>query len=581
MRRMVIGLERQAGLVALVALMLGVVTLTGARAMIVPEVAAVSAGFLVFQVASWRAQPVAFWLVIVGAAFAGAEVTRYLAIPLVWQIAVTLAAIALALLFFRLPAWPALSAGLLPVYLHLRSPLYVVGVAVFMALPVLAVVLLEHAPLTGYAPLALEWRRVGVLAVTLAASVALIGLAATPLVLLPPLLVAAAERAMVESTTTEPRTTLVRVLLLAIGVELSILGYVMTGSLFVVLVTVVVLLVLLWRLDYELGPALALSVIPLVFTRGTDERIAYLIPAGIVLTQVLPRLLGARERSAPDVRSTPSRPALRSVAGGASDARSHSGARDSAEPPAGGRALVVGGGSAIARAILVARADTLSRVVLLGPHRESLEATAAALLAQRPGLGVVCDVLDLVDEASIAPACERALTLLGGVELVMLAAGRLEAGEDPDAVAASIRVNFLGPAVALSYLAPRVATGGQVVVLSSVAGERVRPVNYVYGAAKAGLDGFALALGERMAGKAHVLVVRPGFVRSPMTAGRSSPPLAVTPERVARDVVRGLDAGATLVWSPPVMRVVMSAYRHVPRRFSRLVPFAGGTGSVQ
>jgi hypothetical protein len=159
------GLLRRLGLLGMVAAMLVVVAVTGVRAMIVPEVAAVSAGLVVFQVASWRAQPVAFWLVIAGAAFAGSQVARYLHVALVWQIAVTLAGITLGLLFFRVPAWPALSAGLLPVYLHLLSPLYVVAVVVFMGVPVLVVAVFEHAPVLGYAPMHLEPRRIAVLVV--------------------------------------------------------------------------------------------------------------------------------------------------------------------------------------------------------------------------------------------------------------------------------------------------------------------------------------------------------------------------------------------------------------------------------
>jgi decaprenylphospho-beta-D-erythro-pentofuranosid-2-ulose 2-reductase len=566
----------------MVAVMLVVVAVTGARAMIVPEVAAVSAGLVVFQVASWRAQPVAFWLVIAGAAFAGSEVARYLHVALVWQIAVTLGGIALGLLFFRVPAWPALSAGLLPVYLHLLSPLYVVAVMVFMGVPVLVVAVLEHAPVLGYMPMHLQPRQIAVLAVTLGASVVLVALAGTPLVLLPPLLVAAAERAMVEPEVSEPRTTLARMVVLLVAIELSILGYEVTHSLYVVLATIVVVLALLTQVELELGPALALAVIPLVFSRATDARIAYLIPAGVVLTQVVPWLLAPLGRAFEERGSRSLVPKeVRSFEGGACDGEEEPTPQDPSEiaqasapgvAARGARVVVLGGGSAIARAILEARVAQLAQVVLLGPHQERLEATAAALRARGPWLEVSCALLDLADEETIVPVLDRVLEALGGVEMVIVGAGVLEEREDPAAVSMSIKVNFLGPAIALAHLAPRVSDGGQIVVLSSVAGERVRHTNYVYGAAKAGLDGYALALGERLRGRVRLLVVRPGFVHSPMTAGRRVPPLATTPERVARDVVRVMEQGRALVWSPPLMRVVMSGFRHLPRGLARRVP---------
>jgi decaprenylphospho-beta-D-erythro-pentofuranosid-2-ulose 2-reductase len=83
------------------------------------------------------------------------------------------------------------------------------------------------------------------------------------------------------------------------------------------------------------------------------------------------------------------------------------------------------------------------------------------------------------------------------------------------------------------------------VVLSTVAGERVRASNFTYGASKAGLDGYFLGLGDRLHGTGvQVMVVRPGFVHTKMTAGLDAAPLAVTPEQVADDIVRGLETAA-------------------------------------
>ncbi len=114
---------------------------------------------------------------------------------------------------------------------------------------------------------------------------------------------------------------------------------------------------------------------------------------------------------------------------------------------------------------------------------------------------------------------------------------------------------------------------GKIVALSSVAGERVRRSNFVYGSTKAGLDGFFLGLGEALRDSGvGVLVVRPGFVRSKMTEGLDEAPLAVTPEDVADAVVSGVKHRKELIWVPAAMRPVMSGLRHVPRPLFRKLP---------
>ncbi len=114
---------------------------------------------------------------------------------------------------------------------------------------------------------------------------------------------------------------------------------------------------------------------------------------------------------------------------------------------------------------------------------------------------------------------------------------------------------------------------GSLVVLSSVAGERARRANFIYGSSKAGLDTFAQGLGDALHGTgAHVMVVRPGFVRSKMTTGLTEAPLATTPEAVATAIELGLRRRAETVWVPGTLRVVMSALRHLPRALFRRLP---------
>ena len=114
---------------------------------------------------------------------------------------------------------------------------------------------------------------------------------------------------------------------------------------------------------------------------------------------------------------------------------------------------------------------------------------------------------------------------------------------------------------------------GSLVVMSSVAGERARRANFIYGSSKAGLDAFAQGLGDALHGTGvHVMVVRPGFVRTRMTAGLPEAPLATTPEAVATAVELGLRRRTETVWVPGTLRVVMAALRHLPRGVFRRLP---------
>jgi decaprenylphospho-beta-D-erythro-pentofuranosid-2-ulose 2-reductase len=110
------------------------------------------------------------------------------------------------------------------------------------------------------------------------------------------------------------------------------------------------------------------------------------------------------------------------------------------------------------------------------------------------------------------------------------------------------------------------------VVVSSVAAERARRSNFVYGSTMAGRDAFAQGLGDALVGSgARVMVVRPGFVHTRMTAGMEPAPFATTPEVVAAQVVRGLERGSDTVWAPPVVRWMFVVLRHLPRRLWRIV----------
>ena len=251
----------------------------------------------------------------------------------------------------------------------------------------------------------------------------------------------------------------------------------------------------------------------------------------------------------------------------------------SAAGASGRRVIVIGGSSEIALAVVSELLRTAAReVVLVGRDPDRL-AAATATLAAEGAAGVSTLILDARDtdrhEAVLGEAFER----LGGADLVLLAVGMLgDRGGVPadagDAVEV-LRVNMLGAGSLLIHAARRLRDqrSGTLVVFSSVAGERVRASNVVYGAAKAGLDALALGLGDALRRDGvRVMVVRPGFVRTRMTRGLAAAPFATAPADVAITVARGLERGATVVWSPPALRWVMLVLRLLPRRIFRVLP---------
>jgi decaprenylphospho-beta-D-erythro-pentofuranosid-2-ulose 2-reductase len=240
--------------------------------------------------------------------------------------------------------------------------------------------------------------------------------------------------------------------------------------------------------------------------------------------------------------------------------------------------LLIGGTSEIGLAIvrrLIERGPV--RPYLIGRDRERL-AQAVAELERAGGISGQAEMLDAEAVEEHEQAIVNVFQRSGGFDLVVLAVGMLGAqgGLDADPAEALdvMRVNFLGAgSLLLACLRQlREQGSGTLVVLSSVAGERVRPSNTVYGAAKAGLDGLAQGLGDAVrASGVRVLVVRPGFVTTKMTAGLDPAPMATTAEAVAEATVAALAGEAHTIWVPGRLRLIFSALRHLPRAaFRRL-----------
>ncbi len=242
--------------------------------------------------------------------------------------------------------------------------------------------------------------------------------------------------------------------------------------------------------------------------------------------------------------------------------------------------LVLGGTSEIGLAI----AEQLARpraatVVLAGRDPSGLEAAAESL--RRAGAGRVETVaFDAAATDTHGAVVEEAARRAGGdLDVVVLAFGLLGDQEQDEAGGdGAVRVattNYVGSVSAGLAAARRLKEQGHgaLVALSSVAGERVRRANFIYGSSKAGMDGFFQGLADSLAGSGvRVLIVRPGFVRTRMTEGMKAAPLATTAVDVATATVEGLRAGRAVVWVPAPLRLVFMVFRHLPRPLWRRVP---------
>ena len=248
---------------------------------------------------------------------------------------------------------------------------------------------------------------------------------------------------------------------------------------------------------------------------------------------------------------------------------------DPGSPP---RILLLGGTSEIGLAILAAlKAPAGTEVILAGRDEQRLAAAGKELPYQVRTLGY--DAMETGGHQAFADAVFAG----GPLDMVISAAGVLIPQEDVERdvrrAAEMIETNFTGHVTSLLAIAARMrAQGpgdrghGTIVVLSSVAAVRPRKANFVYGAAKAGLDAFARGLTDSLHGTGvRVLLVRPGFVTGRMTAGMPPAPLATTPEQVGAATAAALRGRGTAVWIPAPLGGLALALRMVPRPLWRRV----------
>jgi len=239
--------------------------------------------------------------------------------------------------------------------------------------------------------------------------------------------------------------------------------------------------------------------------------------------------------------------------------------------------LLMGGTSDIGLAVVEAFASDRPMRVVLAARPSSRLAAAQARLA---GLGCAVETVEFDARALDTHADVVRKAFVGGdIDVAIVAFGLLgdaeQAWTDVAAAVELAQVNYTAAVSVGVALAEhlRAQGHGALVAFSSVAGERVRRSNFVYGSTKAGMDAFYTGLTEALRPDGvGVTVVRPGFVHTRMTEGLKPAPLSTTPEAVAAVVVDAVRKRRGLVWAPAPLRIVMSVLRHLPRAVFRRLP---------
>ncbi|WP_258957109.1 SDR family NAD(P)-dependent oxidoreductase [Rhodococcus globerulus] len=239
--------------------------------------------------------------------------------------------------------------------------------------------------------------------------------------------------------------------------------------------------------------------------------------------------------------------------------------------------LLLGGRSEIGLEIAVRLAP--GRRIVLAARRSSDLEQQRTMLTDAGALAVTVVEFDADATDTHADFLAQVARAHGRIDVAVLAFGILgdqsRAETDAAHAVAIVHTDYVAQVSILTLLADLMKRQGRgkIAVFSSVAGVRVRRANYVYGSAKAGLDGFASGLGDALHGSGiQLLLVRPGFVIGSMTEGMKPAPMSSTPAQVADTVVRGLQSGATRVWVPRILQPVFFMMRLLPQSIWRRMP---------
>jgi decaprenylphospho-beta-D-erythro-pentofuranosid-2-ulose 2-reductase len=235
------------------------------------------------------------------------------------------------------------------------------------------------------------------------------------------------------------------------------------------------------------------------------------------------------------------------------------------------RILIIGATSAIAEAtarLFAARGDSL---ILAGRDTQQLNRIAADLKIRGAASAQALE-LDVNDFDRHETVIQQATDQLGGLDIALIAHGTLgnqaDCEKDFSLALKELNTNAISVMSLLTVLANRMQAqnSGQLAVIGSVAGDRGRPSNYVYGTAKAAVATFCEGLRARLySHNVNVLLIKPGFVDTPMTAAFKKGPLWAKPELIAKLIVRALDRRLAMIYTPSFWALIMLIIRSIPR----------------
>ena len=244
------------------------------------------------------------------------------------------------------------------------------------------------------------------------------------------------------------------------------------------------------------------------------------------------------------------------------------------------KVVFLGATRGMGRALAHKMAERGDRLFLLGRNSEQLARSAADLEARGAPRPVGSAFCDLLQPETFAAALDRADEALGGFDTMVVTAGEFATQDalENDAVLCRdlLRADFAATVELCEEARRRLLArgGGTLCVFSSVAGDRARKPVLLYGAAKAGLSHYMQGLDYKFRARGlRAVLVKPGFVRTGMTAGLEPPPFAGDPDDVASTVLRAIDRGTPVVYAPRVWRFVMAAIRMLPRAAMRRINF--------
>lgn len=245
------------------------------------------------------------------------------------------------------------------------------------------------------------------------------------------------------------------------------------------------------------------------------------------------------------------------------------------------KAVILGATRGMGRELARQMAERGDQLCLLGRDAEELTRSVADLDLRAPERGGISSAAcDLEHPDQFAPALDAAERALGGLDAVIVTAGLFASQDELEADLELARrvatVNYAHTLVFCEHARKRLLArgGGQLVVFSSVAGDRARKPVVIYGSSKAGLSAYLEGLDHRYHAQGlRVMCVKPGFVKTGMTAGLAAPPFAGEPKQVASRVLHAMQRPRPVVYAPAIWALILLVIRWLPRFVMRRIGF--------